>query len=370
MIKKMLIIFLGILPLQIFSQKNVTQLPIAEEIKFVNPTFFYTLPQTAFKVDIVIQKNTSIRGVYADYAEKMLGITNFYKENSASFQLLDLVVTPFTIPDNTLQFVAELSNMQVKNNFLQELYTKIPPTRLHPFSSEQNSEENSPAFTNRFADVITQQTTETYTETKIINGVVTQVPITQTKTITKTTLQQAQSAADFIEKIRDDRYSILSLAQETTLEKEAFEYLINQLNALEKHYIELFTGSVKVENIYETLIVFPNNTSALQPIFSLSKEEGFSTSMSKANVYNYYFKYSHHPTKEQQEDLYKKIDANSGKKITGYRIRKAVPAIVSLVRSDIEVAKLGVYPVFQFGILKTLPPNLDTFEIGEWGYVY
>jgi hypothetical protein len=31
---------------------------------------------------------------------------------------------------------------------------------------------------------------------------------------------------------------------------------------------------------------------------------------------------------------------------------------------------LGIFPIYQYGLLETLPVNLDNFEIGKWGYIY
>ena len=368
MIKKMFIIFLGLfVSLHVYAQKAVHRLPVSSEVTITNPTFFYTLPKTAFKVDAVVTKTSNIKGLYADFAEQMLGITNYCKENTTSFELKSITVIPFTVPDEKLQFVVELSSAQMKNNFLQSLHTNNAVTGFHAFSTlEQNNADILPDFFKNYADVIMQQTHETYTETKIIDGMVTQVPITQTKTTTKTLAQQAKEAVSFIEKIRDDRYAILSFAQETTLEKEAFEYLVNQLNELEKKYLQLFTGITILEDIHETFIVYPNKDYALLPLCSVTPSTGFSTSMSATNAYNYYLKCTPQSSTTLQVNF---LTDFRHKKNIGYRIRQAAPVLVTLVRGEIEESMLGILPIYQYGLLRTLPSNLDTFDIGQWGYV-
>ena len=65
------------------------------------------------------------------------------------------------------------------------------------------------------------------------------------------------------------------------------------------------------------------------------------------------------------------LTANSKlQKFTGYRVRMAAPVLISLVQGDTEQELLGIFPVFQYGFLETLPANLDTFEIWKWGYLY
>ncbi|MCL1968312.1 MAG: DUF4831 family protein [Bacteroidetes bacterium] len=354
-----------------YSQKAVYQLPVASETAITNPTFFYTLPKTAFKVDVVITKTSNIKGLYADFAEKMLGITNYCAENSFSYTLKKIFITPFTVPDETLQFVAELSPMQMQSHFLQSLYANNATPDFHTSSKyEQNDADILPDFFKNYADAMIQQSYETYTETKIIDGVVTQIPVTQTKITTKTLSQQAQEAANFIEKIRSDRYAIISFMQETAISKDAFEYLVNQLNEFEKSYLELFTGITVFEDIHETLVVYPNNESALLPLCSVTPTTGFSSSVCKTNAYNYYLKCMPQISTNQQTNFYEFLAAKPKyRKSSGYYIRKAAPVFVSLVQGDKE-EMLGIFPIYQYGLLETLPANLDSFEIGKWGYIY
>ena len=370
MIKKSIPFFLSLLAfLSLNAQQSVYQLPVSLEIKIKNPTFFYTLPKTAFQADVVITKTSNMKGLYADFAEKLLGITNYCKENTVSYKLKTVQITPFTVPDENLQFVVELSSAQLKNNFLQSLFQN-KSADFHAFATNYNHDADLlPDFFKNYADVILQQTYETYTETKIIDGVVTQVPVTQTKTTTKTLAQQAQQAVDFIEKIREDRYALLSFAQETTLSKEAFEYLVNRLNELEKKYLELFTGITVLEDIRETVMIYPKNGTALLPLCSVTPNTGFSQSMSPTAAYNYYIQCVPDTPLNLQVNFREANTLAKQKQKNGYRIRKAIPTFVSLVNLE-QKEKLGIFPVYQFGLLETLPPDSDDFEIGKWGYIY
>jgi len=372
MIKKTISIFLILFVfINTYSQKAVYQLPLNSTKTITNPTFFYTLPKTAFKVDVVVTKTTNIKGLYADFAEKLLGITNYCTENSTFYTLKKIDITPFTVPDESMQFVVEISSGQMKNNFLQTLYDNNSASNFSSMSGfEKQHVDILPDFFKNYADVILQQTYETYTETKIIDGVVTQIPVTQTKVSTKSLSQQAQEAANFIEKIRDDRYAILSFSQEVTLHKDAFKYLVSQLNKLEKSYLELFTGITVLEDIRETFVVYPDRETFLLPLCSVTPTTGFSTSMSQTHTYNYYLKCTTQAPETLRESFYQTLAATSNyKKNSGYPIRKAVPVFVSLLQGNQEEL-LGIFPIYQFGFLETLPANLDGFEIGKWGYIY
>ena len=355
----------------LYSQKAVYQLPFTIDATITSPTFFYTLPKTAFKVDVVVTRVSNIKGIYADFAEKMLGITNYCKENSVSYRFKEIMITPFTMPDKNLQFVAELSSAQIQNNFLKSLHSNNETPYFHSASKfEKPHADILPDFFKNYADAISQQTYETYTETKIIDGVVTQIPVTKTKVTTKTLTQQAQEAVDFIESIRNDRYAILSFSQEVTLSKDAFEYLVNQLNELEKNYLELFTGITVSDDMFESFVVYPERESALVPVCSVTPETGFSTNLSKTNAYNFYLKCAQQQVADVHEHFNAMLTAHPKfKKNTGYNIRKAVPVFVSLVNGDKEDL-LGIFPIYQFGFLETLPANIDGFEIEKWAYIY
>ena len=356
--------------LHVFSQKAVYQLPVKSETTITNPTFFYTLPKTAFKVDIVVTKTSNIKGLYADFAEKMLGITNYCKENTISYELKNIEISPFSVPDMNLQFITELSSKQVNNAFLKSIHRNNATTMFTLSALEQGNADILPDFFKNYADVILQQTHETYTDTKIIDGVVTQVPVTQTKVTSKTLMQQAQEAANLIEKIRNDRYAILSFAQEVTMSKEALEYLVNQLNELEKKYLELFIGIKVSEESHETMLVYPDPESSLISLFSIIPNSGFSSSMSRTHTYNYYLRCIPQVSTSLQISLNEQLAKDhKQKKSTGYQIRKAVPVFVMLVNGDTE-KMLGTFSVYQFGLLETLPANLNSFEIEKWGYIY
>lgn len=354
-----------------FSQKAVYQLPISSENVISNPTFFYALPKTVIKVDVTVTKVTETRGLYADYAEKLLGIKDVCKENKTNYKLKDVKVSSLTIPDENLQYVVELSANQVKTNFLLDLNQRKIATETINYAELQKPITNTTSIFNPFVDVISTQTSETYTETKIINGVVTQVPVSQTKTVTKTTAQQAQEAADFIEKIKTNRYEIISCSQEVAYTKDAFEFVVNQLNNLEKQYLELFLGTQMAEESSVSYLLIPNPDYGTIPAFSVSPSAGVSASMTKTNAHNYYLKIETQLSNSQRVTFNETV-ASKPKYVVpnGFRIRKSVPAFVKLIHGDTEEMNFGSFPIYQYGIIETIPALYDTFDIRKWGFLF
>ena len=55
--------------------------------------FYYALPQTVLKIDLVIEKIKKIPGPLADYAEDYLGVSDYIGYKSRSIQLINANLT-------------------------------------------------------------------------------------------------------------------------------------------------------------------------------------------------------------------------------------------------------------------------------------
>ena len=60
--------------------------------------------------------------------------------------------------------------------------------------------------------------------------------------VEKSPEQKAKEAADFISKIKDNRFNLVTGFQEVNYNKETLEYMDTQLRMMEKEYMKLFTG--------------------------------------------------------------------------------------------------------------------------------
>ena len=105
----------------LFSQKNVMRLPLDSNYIPSNQYFMYFLPQTAFKVIVTVEKNEQIKGYYADYADKMLGISNVFTENKTNYIISKVDIQSYIIPDSNLQFLVEMSHTQIKSGFYLQM---------------------------------------------------------------------------------------------------------------------------------------------------------------------------------------------------------------------------------------------------------
>ena len=352
------------------AQKSVTQLPVDSGFVFGSDYFVYALPQTAFQIDVVVVQNREMKGIYSDYAEKLLGLSNIITQNRTSYTLKSVTVTPVTLPDEDFLYAVELSSAQKKNHFQNKLYENQANAAQFVASEPQEfTMQPIPDFFRYYSDLAYIEQENSYVETQIVDGVVRQVPASRVQKVTKTSEQKAQQAADMVDKIRKDRYSLLAGEQEVAYQSEALGRMIDELNALEKNYIGLFSGFTVQDELHYQVVVLPGQTN-ITPAFSFTTSAGFSESAaSPADTYYLAMspQYSTQPVADfnnvRKQDK-KFVEPN------GYRIRRPVPADVTLNHGHEVVYSVGVCPVYQFGKIEALPVGNDGFDIAKFVVIY
>lgn len=349
-----------------FAQKKVTLLPVDSTMKYGKNYFFYALPQTAFKVDVVVNKMSEMKGNYAEYAEKLLGLTNIISQNKVKYAIKSVDLQSVSVADEEYVYAVEMTPAQVKNNYAEKLYQSNNAMTQAPAPTYVPSETVIPDFFRYYSDLAYTEESNEYLETQIVDGVVRQVKANKVQKVNKSDAQKANEAADMISKIREDRYDLLTGAQEVTYSKEALALMVSELNTLEKNYLELFTGFVVTEEEHYTLWVYPQNNKNQLFTFSFSEQTGLSDKKSAVDAENYYFLLTPQGDFQPCENFYAQNKSKSG---DGYRIRRALPVHVDLQLGGKIIADFGLQNIFQFGRIETLPVN-QKIDINQFGIVY
>jgi hypothetical protein len=94
--------------------------------------------------------------------------------------------------------------------------------------------------------------------------------------VEKSPEQKAKEAADYISKIKDNRFNLISGSQEVNYNKETLEYMDTQLKTMEKEYLKLFTGISLHKSVVFSYkyIPIPNQINTEIPIFKFLKSKG------------------------------------------------------------------------------------------------
>jgi hypothetical protein len=222
---------------------------------------FYMLPQSKFEVTVSLTKTEQIKGPYASFASKYLGIDNVISNNSVSWQIRDMDIRAIPVPDPSQLFYIALGDgdsstiplsLQLNLNALQSLsgsgmISRVPLVENNYIGSPKSEKAqyfryNSESNLSEVVDttIVNVPTDTQSTEKKIV----------MKKLIEKPAEQKAKEAADFILKIRDQRFSLLTGYQEIPYDPSTIRFMAAELDRMEREYLELFTG-VTVTTTYK-----------------------------------------------------------------------------------------------------------------------
>lgn len=359
----------------LFAQKSVTPVKVDSGATYGQNYIFYALPQTAFLVDATVVKVHEYQGIYYEYAEKLLGLSqaNAISKDHVIYSLKSIELKPVSVPDENFVYAVELSGKQVKNGMYNDALLQNATRGMNqPASTLPASHVNIPDFYRYYSNLSWVEQESPYVETQIVDGVVRQVPAVHTEKVAKSNEQKAQEAAAMIEKIRDDRYALLAGTQEVAYSAETIEKMVAELNTLEKNYLSLFMGYTVEEEVHYTSLVIPDTTDALIPMFSLSTTGGFSEQLSPKPMENYYLMVQLESEPAAIPEFISAWHCAKGYKAnTGYRLRSAMPAQVDVIQGNKSVVThTGRQYLYQFGQIETLPKGLDTLDISKFAIIY
>ena len=323
----------------------------------------YALPTTTLKVTVSVSKVQDIRGYFADYAESLLGLTNIIQQNRTYYKLNSVDIEPITAPDDSKVFVAYTSNYDLAKLWQEESITATDVLAATPLTTYTTHTATLPDFFKNYADISYTQQSETFVDTKIIDGVVTQVPASHTKTVSKSFESKAREAADAIVKSRKDQYNLAAGEQETPYSGEAMQAMLSELKKWENNYMSLFTGvSISDTMVYVFYITPEDLTPTTAFYFNATK--GFNQSEgAAADAYSLIF------NRIYKDNITKIIEFNYPE--YSYITRDKKPVQVSLTHANDKIHDFGVINMHQAGSLQTFHPySKQVVGIKGIGFVF
>lgn len=347
-----------------FAQIQVYPADVVPEkgMKYVG-SVRYALPTTTLKMTVSVSKVQDVRGYFADYAESLLGLTNIIQQNRTYYTLNSVDVEPIATPDESKIYCAYTSNANIAKLWQEESRTATDVLAAAPLNTYTIHTATLPDFFKNYADISYTQQSEAFVDTKIIDGVVTQVPASHTKTVSKSFESKAREAADAIMKSRKDQYNLVAGEQETPYSGEALQTMLAELKAWENNYMSLFTGISIADTITYVFYVTPESLSPVTAFYfdatkGLSQDKG-----AEADAYKLIF------SRVYRKYITEIVDVNYPQH--GYVTRDTKPVQVSLSHNSANVHDFGIINMHQAGSLQ-LPPLYDKQVKGvkEFGFVF
>lgn len=358
--KYILLLVLSVILFSCSTTSEIRVSKVGEEPEEYKERAVYVLPQTLFLVNVVFEKEIYIPGPYRLFTEKYLGLEDYISERGFSYRLIDVDLDGFTEPDPDHYYSVNL----IKGDFDWEEYLKLSDHGfiLDPsagFDKEKreiktSKEPELPYFTDLSVKRNLTEVTDTLYKTIIRDSSYVRVPVLRSHREAKTLEQKAEEAANFIIKIRKRRFKLLAGQYELFPEGDALAISVEELDKLEKEYLELFLGKRVKEKYKKSFIVIPDAGSEsrsyafarFSPAAGLLEADGSTGKALELFI-------------EPQQKVMNLPDAITGQNIKNqifYRIPDIAEVKVKLVNETLYEKRTSVY---QLGNMVSYPVNLE-----------
>jgi hypothetical protein len=227
--------------------------------------FYYALPQNLLKIDFILEKNVRYKGPYAEYADKILGIDTYVKQDETLYTIRDVVITKTSEPDPAAWFFVEFDEKASRE--ARSLVFSLQPDGiiLAADDAEHPTQSSTGRIEKQFINAPDAGKFQYYAERNLyqrIDTIVRKITI-DTTTIWRNILgtswvdrnpeQKAKSAADMIHTLRENRMNLISGYQEINY-GQSIVFMNEQLLKLEQEYLGLFLGkeirSIEEQTVY------------------------------------------------------------------------------------------------------------------------
>ncbi|MCD4747289.1 MAG: DUF4831 family protein [Bacteroidales bacterium] len=327
---------------------------------------FYALPRTLIKFEITVEKLRNINGPYAEFAGRYLGIDNVITYDYFEYKIKDIQISIFSEPDPEQYYFVELGEKTAKEDklFFLSLTESGLIQNVNGISENQTlnklishniekSDFNADIF-KYFADANLYEKTDTIVRIVNVDTVIIKKNFYKKQWVEKPTEQKAIEAADYITKIRDSRFNLISGYQEVNYDAGSIKYMDTQLKNLENEYMSLFTGVTISKTLKYSFVYLPDpdEDESLIPVFRFSEKKGISdiSGTEGDKVFINIEKTGNTNT------LIKHINKlqDSEKNTHGFYYRIPEYANISLNYSN-DIKIKGKYLISQFGVITFLP---------------
>ena len=286
-------LFQVIMVCTVYSQINVLRIDNSAAPQ-TKEGIFYSLPRTVVKIEVKIDRVENYKGPYADFALRFLGLKNVVSANSIDYKISDISITTYPEPDPDQYYFVDLGdkisrgekagmlslsdagvivgtlpgNADTTGNYYHKAKQAEPP-----------ADADMDAFGELFkysADVSVFEKVDTIIRKINIDTMTVERQYFKRTMVEKSPEQKAKEAADYISKIKDNRFNLLSGTQEVNYNKETLEYMDNQLKTMEKEYLKLFTGISLHKSLIFSYKYIPisNQINTEIPIFKFLRSKG------------------------------------------------------------------------------------------------
>jgi hypothetical protein len=245
-------------------------------------------------VDFIIEKNKSFKGPYSEYAPKILGIDDVILKDETKFSLVDVIVSAVTEPDPEATYYVEFDekaskepkslifNLQADGIILSANDTEDKGLQKQVSISKTLVNGNDTKEFQYYAESNLYQKVDTIVRKITIDTTTIRRNILQSSWVDRSPEQKARAAADYIHKIRESRFNLISGYQEVNY-GNSIAFMDEKLAKMEDDYVSLFVGK-EVKTLMEQSVEYlpTKENTGLQILAKFSETSGITGLESKA----------------------------------------------------------------------------------------
>jgi hypothetical protein len=257
------------------------------------PGFYYSLPRNLIKVDFIVERNRCLKGPYSEYATKLLGISDFIQKDEIKYSIIDAIISVVTEPDPDATYYVEFDEKASKEPKSLIFNLQDDGIILSANDAETKGEKEGFSISKTLVNSDKRSEFQYYAESNLYQKVDTIVRkitidtttirrnILQSSWVDRSPEQKARSAADYIHKIRESRFNLISGYQEVNY-GNSIAYMDEKLLLMEEEYVSLFTGK-QIKTLEEQSIEFLplKENIGQQPLIKFNETTGFTPNDAK-----------------------------------------------------------------------------------------
>ncbi len=331
--------------------------------------YFYSLPQSHLKIELVVERVEKVAGPLALYAEEYLGVVGVQQSNSVRYVIKDMRLSTFSQPDPAQLYFVQLDKRSKETPELMLSFTEsgqIRGVNKQVKNAVEIQEEidlkvkSSPKkdYFNYFAGYNFYRKTDTIVRRISIDTFSIEKYNYNVSLVEKNPLKKAAEIAEKLQKLREDRYLLLTGYQEINY-GESMNYMDGELKKMEAAYLALFTGYTKTEYIYKSVTLLPEKNQIGKNIaaFRFSETLGvFDKSDSRGT--SIYVKFSSDQSTQNIQNFLNAAEPEKDKTMTGYFYRIPEFAEFGITLDGVKIHSSN-HLIAQFGtVVQT--PSLNT----------
>jgi hypothetical protein len=293
-IKTMLTIILTTFFVSCITKKAVVDpgvviLPYGDTIHLKDGSLVYGLPLTVFDIEVNVEKRIEKQGPYSKFAGDLLGIKDIVNQDKEAWSIAGVRIHSYQELDPAEFYVIE-SNTLFQTNVLAlkkaGLILDLNPEIFERPGIIQTGPESSafkPVFSDLGADEYFVNQSDTAFRLVKLDTTFIKIPYLVEKKKQLTIDQLAEKAAKSLLELRDGKHLILTgEANVFPQDKSA----IDEMNRLEKEYLDLFIGKIWTESKKITYSFLPRKDMSGKPVtlFRFSGQTGVIDAAAKAGI--------------------------------------------------------------------------------------